>query len=157
MARHGDVVCNQSLVSTQQLAAVCAERGLRALVGRVAMDEPNLCPEYYRDSSAQAALEADLAFLESQRSRRSLLSNGCCRPDTALRAQLYRELLRGMGDLASRYGCHVQTHCSESDWEHQFVIDRFGREDALVLDEFGLLGQRTVLAHGVSSVRRHSS
>jgi len=54
-----------------------------------------------------------------------------------------------MGDLASRYGCHVQTHCSESDWEHQFVIDRFGREDALVLDEFGLLGQRTVLAHGV--------
>jgi guanine deaminase len=42
----------------------------------------------------------------------------------------------------------VQTHCSESDWEHQFVLDRCGRTDAAALDGFGLLTRRTILAHG---------
>jgi guanine deaminase len=26
---------------------------------------------------------------------------------------------------AADTGCHVQTHCSESDWEHRYVLERF--------------------------------
>jgi len=28
--------------------------------------------------------------------------------------------------LARQTGCHVQTHCSESDWAHDFVLSRYG-------------------------------
>jgi guanine deaminase len=42
----------------------------------------------------------------------------------------------------------VQTHCSESDWQHGYAYARHGISDAEVLDRFGLLTRRTVLAHG---------
>jgi guanine deaminase len=50
--------------------------------------------------------------------------------------------------MAADYDCHVQTHCSESDWEHGYVIDRLGDTDTMSLDRFGLLTRHTVLAHG---------
>jgi guanine deaminase len=42
----------------------------------------------------------------------------------------------------------VQTHCSEGDWEHEYVIKRTGRHDAVAIRDFGLMNRRTVLAHG---------
>ena len=55
---------------------------------------------------------------------------------------------RGLGRLARETGCHVQTHCSESDWAHEFVLDRCGVTDTTALERFGLITRRTVLAHG---------
>ena len=56
-------------------------------------------------------------------------------------------MLEGLGDIAKTYNCAVQTHCSESDWEHQYVIERTGLRDTEALDKFGLLTRTTVLAH----------
>jgi guanine deaminase len=42
----------------------------------------------------------------------------------------------------------VQTHCSESDWAHEFVLARYGVTDTTALERFGLLSRRTILAHG---------
>jgi guanine deaminase len=58
------------------------------------------------------------------------------------------ELLGRLGALARETGCHVQTHCSESDWEHGFVLDRCGVTDTAALENFGLLSRHTILAHG---------
>jgi guanine deaminase len=58
------------------------------------------------------------------------------------------ELLRALGKLARESGCHVQTHCSESDWEHGYVLARCGMTDTAALEDFGLLSRRTILAHG---------
>jgi len=55
--------------------------------------------------------------------------------------------LEGLGALAKSCGCHVQTHCSESDWQHGYVRNRHGMSDTESLDRFGLLTDRTVLAH----------
>ena len=55
------------------LAEICLEKGQRALIGRVAMDEPAQCPEYYRDPSAAAAVEGARAFV---RAVRDLRGNG---------------------------------------------------------------------------------
>ena len=57
------------------------------------------------------------------------------------------EMLAGLAEIAQEYGCHIQTHCSESDWEHAYVINRHGRHDTQSLKEFGLLTDKTVLAH----------
>ena len=55
--------------------------------------------------------------------------------------------LTGLGKIASEYACHVQTHCSESDWEHGYVIKRTVQTDTESLRDIGLLGRQTVLAH----------
>ena len=36
--------------------------------------------------------------------------------------------------MARETGCHVQTHCSESDWEHGYVMTRTGLRDAAALE-----------------------
>lgn len=57
--------------------------------------------------------------------------------------------LEGLGALAAKYRCFTQSHCSESDWEHAAVRERYGRSDTEALDMFGLLTDRTVMHHCV--------
>jgi guanine deaminase len=133
--------------ATRRLAEVCGELGQRAFVGRVAMDHPEGTPEWYRDISAATGVDA------SARSIDDVLRAGGdasrIRPIVTPRfvPACTDDLLRGLGELASSTGQIVQTHCSESDWAHGYVLERFGRTDSDVLDGFGLLRESTVLAH----------
>lgn len=130
------------------LAACAIETGLRAIVGKVAMDDPS-CPDYYRDPSAQAAIEATQGFVEAVRALPGA-EFGRVLPAVTPRfvPACTDAALEGLGRLARDCACHVQTHVSESDWEHGFVRERTGLSDARALDRFGLLGRRSVLAHG---------
>jgi guanine deaminase len=137
------------LPATRILADTCLRRSQRALIGRVAMDDPQLCPSYYRDASAERAEDETRAFIAYVQ---SIPGNEAAtiRPVVTPRfiPSCSDDLLRRLGRLAQETGCHVQTHCSESDWEHQFVLNRCGCTDTAALDEFGLLSRRTILAHG---------
>lgn len=130
------------------LAEICLEKGQRALVGRVAMDDPQQCPEFYRDNSAQEAIAATASFIDAVQ---ALPGNEHRLVYPAITPRFIPscsdELLSGLGELARRTGCHVQTHCSESDWEHGYVQQRFQKNDAQALHDFGLLTRRTILAH----------
>lgn len=136
--------------ATERLAEICLEKGQRALVGRTAMDDPALCPPDYRDASAAQAIEETEAFVGFLAGHPE---NGAGRVLPVVTPRFIPActdaLLEGLGEVARRCRCHVQTHASESDWEHQYVLGRTGRTDTLALDGFGLLGRRTVLAHGV--------
>ena len=136
------------LEASKRLAEICLEKGQRALVGKVAMDNPEQCPDYYRDASAGQGLEDTVSFIEQVVGM----------PGNAGRLVLpvitprfipacTDEMLLGLGELAQRTGCHVQTHCSEGDWEHAYVLERYGKTDTLSLDGLGLLTPQTVLAH----------
>jgi guanine deaminase len=137
------------LPATKSLAATCLRRGQRALIGKVAMDDPTQCPEYYRDKSADSALADTQAFLQYVRAMPSNASQ-LIQPVITPRfiPSCTDSLLAALGRLADESGCHVQTHCSESDWEHGYVLNRCGRTDTAALDAFGLLTRRTILAHG---------
>jgi guanine deaminase len=130
------------------LAETCLARGQRAYVGRVAMDHPEQCPDYYRDSSAESALAGTLDFITAVR---ALPGNQCGLVQPVVTPRFIPSctdrLLEGLGRIAHDNDCSIQTHCSESDWEHRHVIDRFGRTDSEALSAFGLLTRRTVLAH----------
>jgi guanine deaminase len=135
--------------ASARLAEVCTAEGQRAYVGRVAMDDATQCPDYYRDRDATAGLEASIDFMERL--------DGLPQPAGGRRVHgvvtprfipaCSDRLLTALGDLVAERQCHVQTHCSESDWEHGFVLARCGRTDAASLADFGLLTDRTVLAH----------
>jgi guanine deaminase len=136
------------LQATQLLADICLQRSQRAFIGRVAMDDARQCPPYYRDRSAAQAVADTRAFIDYVRSLPG--NEGLIRPVITPRfiPSCTDELLYGLGALARETGCHIQTHCSESDWEHQFVLDRCGLSDTAALERFGLLSRHTILAHG---------
>ena len=138
----------QHVEATKLLTDLCLELGQRALVGKVAMDDPTTCPPNYRDADAAAALAGTREIIDYIRAH----------PDNAEARVLpvvtprftpscSPEALAGLGALAVEHDCHIQTHCSESDWAHGHALDRFGVSDAETLDGFGLLTRRTVLAH----------
>ena len=137
------------LAATQALADICLRRSQRALIGRVAMDDPGQCPAYYRDLDAGTAAAETKSFIGHVRSMPGNES-GLVLPVITPRfiPSCTDELLRRLGQLAQETGCHVQTHCSESDWAHAFVLARCGVTDTTALDRFGLLSRRTILAHG---------
>jgi guanine deaminase len=137
------------LPATQALADICLRRSQRALIGRVAMDNAQQCPDYYRDASAATAEAETRTFIDyvhTMPGNQAPLVMPVITPRFI--PSCSDELLYKLGALAQRTGCHVQTHCSESDWEHRYVLERCGISDTAALEKFGLLSRRTILAHG---------
>jgi guanine deaminase len=134
--------------ATRLLADICLEKGQRALVGKVAMDDPESCPDYYRDASVEAALTGTRALIDYIRAHPDN-GEGRVKPVVTPRfiPSCTDATLEGLGDIAQDCGCHVQTHASESDWEHNYVLSRHGMTDTDSLDRFGLIGRHTMLAH----------
>ncbi len=130
------------------LADICIEAGQRALIGKVAMDDKESCPDYYRDDSVDAAVAGTASLIEHIRSHPD---NGENRVLPVVTPRFIPsctdDLLTELGALAAAHDCHVQTHCSESDWEHGYVLARHGVSDTESLDRFGLLRRGSVLGH----------
>jgi cytosine/adenosine deaminase-related metal-dependent hydrolase len=57
------------------------------------------------------------------------------------------ELLREVGVQAKARGVGIHTHASENKAEIALVRERFGKANIVVLDELGLLGPHTCVAH----------
>ncbi|AST94096.1 guanine deaminase [Sutcliffiella cohnii] len=134
--------------SSLLLAEICAEKGQRGLVGKVVMDDVEQNPEYYRDTNTATALEETEQFILAVKELAESTKQGVY-PVVTPRfiPSCTDEALEGLGKLAAKYDTHVQSHCSESDWEHQFVKTRFQKNDAFALDGFGLLREKSVMAH----------
>ena len=134
--------------ATRLLADTCLELGQRALVGKVAMDNQDQCPDYYRDASPAAALEGTQSLIDYVLDHPDNKA-GRVKPVITPRfvPACSDAALAELGKLAKSCGCHVQTHCSESDWAHAYVLERHGMTDTDSLDRFGLLGRHTTLAH----------
>jgi|TARA_B100001964_G_scaffold240505_1_gene310500 guanine deaminase len=135
------------LDATKILANICVELGQRALVGRVAMDNEEQCPEYYRDASTEKSIEDTrelVEYLQAHAGRAGLVL-----PAITPRfiPSCSDEALAGHGQLAEEYNCHIQTHCSEDNWSYDYGLSRFGKTDTESLSDFGLLTDKTVLAH----------
>ncbi len=133
--------------ATTALAAACHRHGQRAFVGRVAMDHPEGTPEWYRDADAATAVERSARSVDAITALTGRA--GLVRPIITPRfiPACTDAALAGLGELSAATGTLVQTHCSESDWEHGHVLERHEMTDAASLDRFGLVGDHTVLAH----------
>jgi guanine deaminase len=133
--------------ATTALAEACHRHGQRAFVGRVAMDHPTGTPEWYRDDDAATSVEASARSVDAIRALPGRA--GLVEPIITPRfiPACSDAALTGLAELAAATGTQVQTHCSESDWEHDYVLDRFGITDARALEQLGLLTDHAVLAH----------
>ncbi|MFJ7724765.1 guanine deaminase [Neobacillus sp. NPDC097160] len=130
------------------LAEICAGKGQRGLVGKVVMDNPEQTPDYYRDADAQTAIADTEEFILAVKELAKRTKQGVY-PVVTPRfiPSCTDEALKGLGELAAKYDTYVQSHCSESDWEHGYVRERFRKNDAFALHDFGLLREKSVMAH----------
>jgi guanine deaminase len=136
------------LEASLQLAKICAEKGQRGLVGKVVMDNPDTNPAFYRDESTASALAETETFIKEVQKLAETTFQGVYPVITPrFVPSCTDEGLAGLGQLAQKYDVHVQSHCSEGQWEHDHVIERFGRTDTETLRDFGLLGEKAVMAH----------
>lgn len=134
--------------ANMELVKISAELGQRALVGKVVMDDKKGNPDFYRDESTETALRETEEFIQEVRAYGKNVSQGVY-PVVMPRfvPSCTDEALDGLGKLAKKYNTHVHTHCSEGQWEHDFVKERFGKTDTEALQKFGLFGKKSVMAH----------
>ena len=92
-------------------------------------------------------LESNLALLKSHREA----ADGRVRTWLGLEHLFYcsPEAFRRAAELAQEYDTGIHTHSSESIWEVQESLKRFGRRPIEEFYNRGILGERTVVAHCV--------
>lgn len=130
------------------LAKICADKGQRGLVGKVVMDDTSQNPEFYRDENTASALADTEDFIVKVKDLAKNVKQGVYPVVTPRFIPSCTDgALKGLGELAAKYDTHIQSHCSESDWAHEHVKDRFGKNDAFALHDFGLLQDKSVMAH----------
>ncbi len=132
-----------------ELVKSCLMHHQRGFVGKVVMDNPEQTPAYYRDESATTALSETENFIHEV----ATLNENQTIPVTPVITPRFLpsctdDVLAGLGKLAAKYDLPIQSHCSESDWENGYALATHGKRDATVLDEFGLLTDKSVMAHG---------
>ena len=132
-----------------ELARQSVTQGLRAFVGQVVMDNPEQTPDYYRNQSSVSALHATEQFIKEIFELAKKTSSTVVPVITPrFVPSCTDEALTGLGQLAKQYDLPVQSHLSESNWEHGYAIKRFGIHDTAVMDHFHLLTEKSVMAHG---------
>lgn len=137
--------------ATNALADICLKKGQRALVGRVCMDDPRQCPDYYCDSGTEDSICKTEACVEYCRKidPQGILVQPIITPRFAPSCQ--KHTLEELGKLSQREGVKIQTHVSENLNEIKLVKEMFPDHGtyAEVYDACGLLTDRTILAHAV--------
>ncbi len=140
---------------TDAIFAAAERSGIRATIGKAMMDggDPQI-PPGLRESTA-ASLDESARLIQ----RWHGAAEGRLRYAYAPRFVLSctDELLRAVGTEARARGVRIHTHASENPGEVALVRQRFGKDNIFVLDELGLLGDHTCIAHCIhlSPEERH--
>ncbi|HET9162800.1 MAG TPA: amidohydrolase [Solirubrobacterales bacterium] len=118
-------------------AQAVSDAGLRATIGGPLFDADG------RRAETQARVLAELEALAG----RGPETEAALAPHSIYTVS--EELLRWTGETAAARGLAIQIHLSETEREVSDCVAAHGVRPAAYLDRLGLLGERTVLAHGV--------
>ncbi|XP_045594136.1 uncharacterized protein [Procambarus clarkii] len=133
------------LEGSKILADVVHDKGQRALIGKVNMMRN--CPEYYRELSVQESIRDTEEFIRYIRSIQSPLVQPIVTPRFAPTCP--EDQLASLGQLANKYGCHIQSHLCETQPECNWVKELFpwAKSYTDVYDSMRLLSEKSVMAH----------
>ena len=124
-----------------------AERcGIRAVIGKAMMDRHS---PHALEETTEASLRGSEILCEAWHGRDHGRLGYAFTPRFA--PSCTPELMQGAGQLAVKHGAFVQTHLSENLQELAWVKSLFPEAGSYtdVYRQFGLLGPRTLLAHGI--------
>lgn len=149
------------LSPTKVLVDQAVQQGQRALVGKVCMDRNS--PENYCHSLEQNLTETEelIEYIHTEcgkKEKDGMLPLVLPVVTPRFIPTCSPALMRGLGEIAEKFQCHVTSHISESydevAWSRQIdatedLGDGAGRSDAAIFDSHGLLTDQCVMAHGV--------
>ncbi len=132
---------------TDHIFAAAERSGIRATIGKAMMDadDPQI-PAGLREST-HGSLDASAKLIQRWHGAADNRLRYAYAPRFVLSCT--DELLREVGVQAKAQGVRVHTHASENLGEVALVRERFGKDNIIVLDELGLLGDHTCIAHCV--------
>ena len=131
--------------SSKLLAEICKKRGQRAFVGKVSMDRNS--PDNYIEKTDDAIKNA-AEFVDN------FSGNDLVQPIVTPRfvPTCTPELMKSLNGITKKHpGILIQSHVCENEGEISWVKELHPEcpNYTSVYDEFGLLNEHTVLAHGV--------
>ncbi len=132
-----------------ELVKSCQKFHQRGLIGKVVMDNPDECPDYYHDESTESALADTESFIQTvdkMNAGQFIKMQAVITPRYLTSCTL--EGMRGLGQLAKKYDLLIQSHCSENNTEDAYALDNYNKRDSEMLDETGLLTDKAIMAHG---------
>ena len=129
--------------STKLLMNKMEQYGVGGFVGKINMDM--LCPDYLNEGTDKSLEDTERWILETK--DKYDLVKPCITPRFIPTCS--SGLLQGLGKLANKYNLATHSHISEDIDEMKIVHDRYPEldSDGEVYDKFGLLTNRTVMAH----------
>jgi 5-methylthioadenosine/S-adenosylhomocysteine deaminase len=132
---------------TDAIFAAAERSGIRATIGKAMMDSPDpQIPAGLREST-QHSLDESARLLKHWHGASGDRLRYAYAPRFVLSCT--DELLREVGVQAKARGVGIHTHASENQGEVDLVRQRFGKDNIVVLDELGLLGPHTCIAHAI--------
>jgi len=139
---HASIFTTIHADSADVLFHMLEDRGLTAFVGKVNMDQNS--PEYLRETT-QESLDETERFLATHTGKNAV--QPILTPRFAPTCS--EELLKGLGKLAKKYHCPMQTHLAESREQVAYTMSLFpGYEsDAEIFQRAGLMDHLSILAH----------
>jgi len=145
----GGTTCALTMETVHHTDAVFTaveESGFRATVGKCMMDKGEDVPPALREQTEDSIAES-LTLLERWHGRADGRIRYCFAPRFAVSCT--RDLLERVASLSRERGVMVHTHASENKDEIETVEGETGRRNIEYLDDLGLTGSSTVLAHCV--------
>ncbi|MBL7713822.1 MAG: 5'-deoxyadenosine deaminase [Bdellovibrionales bacterium] len=131
---------------TEVLFKTALKTGIRANIGKCLMDHPQHTPANLRDSTKDAVSESVRLF-EKWNGRENGRILASFAPRFAVSCT--KDLMIQIGKIAAEKKAVIHTHASENQKEVQFVRELTGMENISYLKSVGILGPRSVIAHGV--------
>lgn len=135
--------------ATKIFARLALDKGQRAFVGRVCMNDNS--PDYYKDASEEESRARDLEVIEYIKS---------IDPEYEIVSPIFTprfapsctfESMKWIGSEMTKTGLPCQTHISENSKEIEWVKELFPqcKNYADVYDQAGILRSNTILAHAI--------
>lgn len=132
---------------TDAIFTAARQSGIRATIGKAMMDldDPQI-PDGLREST-RASLDESARLIKRWHGAANDRLRYAYAPRFVLSCT--DDLLREVGMQSKQRGVGIHTHASESRGEIALVRERFGKDNIVVLDELGLLGPHTCIAHAI--------
>jgi 5-methylthioadenosine/S-adenosylhomocysteine deaminase len=132
---------------TDAIFSAAERSGIRATVGKAMMDASDpLIPPGLREST-KASLDESARLIDRWHGTANNRLRYAYAPRFVLSCT--DELLREVGVQSKKRGVGIHTHASENRGEVALVRERFAKDNIFVLDELGLLGPQTCIAHAI--------
>lgn len=131
---------------TLELVKSAIKHHQRALIGKVSMNKENFAG-YYNETKKE--LEEVETFIKQVISYQNELVEPVVTPRFAVSCD--KELMDGLGSIAKKYDCRIQSHISENTSEIDYVLETNPKCKSYghVYDESGILTNKCIMAHAV--------